>query len=256
MIHERDEDYIRYEGGDDAQPQDKYRAKYGKDIDEYNAKNLADGVQRTRACTDILCLLLFFATIGAMGYASFYGFKHGDVNRLTAPLDGDWRFCGSDPEVKQFQKLYITKLGITTNINDIFKTGVCVRACPKKDEVIAAADFAKTSTFVDATIKAEYTTLSVMDFCLPSNKHELPDDIKKGFEMVQEQFRESPGASYIEDISKAGKAVKYSFLTGILYAFVFIYLMSAFAEPIAWLCIVLVQLGLIGVTGLLWTYRT
>lgn len=94
-----------------------------------------------------------------------------------------------------------------------------------------------------------------MDFCLPSNKHDLPDNVKKGFEMVREQFKKTAGASYIEDISKAGRAVKYSCLTGILYAFVFIYLLSAFAEPIAWICIVLVQLGLVGVTALMWTYR-
>jgi hypothetical protein len=49
--------------------------------------------------------------------------------------------------------------------------------------------------------------------------------------------------------------VNYSFITSIIYSFVFIYLMSAFAEPIAWLCIVLVQIGFIAGTALAWMYR-
>lgn len=73
MIFERDEHYVRYEGGDSSE--EKHRAKYGKDMDEFSAKHLGDGVQRSRGCTDVLCLLLFMATIGAMGYASFYGYK-------------------------------------------------------------------------------------------------------------------------------------------------------------------------------------
>lgn len=39
-----------------------------------------------------------------------------------------------------------------------------------------------------------------------------------------------------------------SLAMGIVYSVVFIYLLSWFAETIAWCCIVLIQLGLIGAT--------
>lgn len=41
----------------------------------------------------------------------------------------------------------------------------------------------------------------------------------------------------------------------VIYSFVFIYLMSAFAEPIAWICVVLAQLAFIGGAVGGWFYR-
>lgn len=138
--------------------------------------------------------------MGAVGYAGFYGYKHGDVNRLTAPIDGDFRFCGSDEHVKEFQKLYITDLSFHSNIMDIFATGVCVRTCPDKDVVLQAADFGATEKYTDATITGQYSTTSVMDFCLPDDVSSLNENIQKGLEALLTQLKETPGASYIEDI--------------------------------------------------------
>lgn len=230
---------------------------YGKEIDKFSAKHLRNGVQKERGCTDICSLILFLGTVGLIGYASIYGLQNGDLKRLTAPLDGDWRFCGSDPAVRDFPKLYITKFVLSENINDIFKNGVCVRSCPSKGYVLKEkSDFAKTAVFTNDSISVEYTTSSVMDYCIPSRKEELPKIAQQGIMQIKQMFKDTPGASYIEDISKAGRAVKYSCMSGIFYSFVFIYLMSAFAETIAWMCIILVQIGLIGVSAIMWTYRT
>jgi len=94
-----------------------------------------------------------------------------------------------------------------------------------------------------------------MDFCLPSNRESLPDNAKAGFDMLMKQLKETPGASYIEDIKKSSQAIYYSFATSIIYSFVFIYLMSAFAEPIAWICIVLAQVGFVCGAVFGWMFR-
>jgi len=41
-----------------------------------------------------LFLVLFIAFVCAMGYLTSYGLKHGKVEKLMAPLDGDDHFCG------------------------------------------------------------------------------------------------------------------------------------------------------------------
>lgn len=53
-------------------------------------------------------LVIFFAFLGAMGYCTMYGYKHGNVKKLLAPLDGDNKFCGVDSGYEDYPKLYIT----------------------------------------------------------------------------------------------------------------------------------------------------
>jgi len=50
--------------------------------------DLRSGVKRDRGCTDILCLLLFFAFIGAMTYCCILGLKDGHTSKIIAPVDG------------------------------------------------------------------------------------------------------------------------------------------------------------------------
>lgn len=58
------------------------------------------------------------------------------------------------------------------------------------------------------------------------------------------------------DMYKARKAVMISIGMSIVYSLAFIYLMSEFAECIAWFCVILTQLGLIAgalLSGYLWS---
>jgi choline transporter-like protein 2/4/5 len=50
----------------------------------------------------------------------------------------------------------------------------------------------------------------------------------------------------IKDMVNAKDAMLISFGMGFVYSLIFLYLMSAFAEPIAWLCVFLIQVGLFG----------
>jgi len=53
-------------------------------------------------------------------------------------------------------------------------------------------------------------------------------------------------------LNAASKAIKTSIGLGVIYSLAFIYLMSWFAETLAWICVLLVQLTLIGATATLY----
>ena len=72
---------------------------------------MKDGMNKNdRGCTDILCLIVFLAFLGAMGYATMYGFKNGDIEKLIGPIAGSsgasgYVICGQD-NTHGYEKLY------------------------------------------------------------------------------------------------------------------------------------------------------
>ena len=58
------------------------------------------------------------------------------------------------------------------------------------------------------------------------------------------------------DLYNASTAIYTSMALSLVWSIIFIYIMSIFAETLAWCCVVLIQLGLIGATvvcGFLWS---
>jgi hypothetical protein len=61
----------------------------------------------------------------------------------------------------------------------------------------------------------------------------------------------------IKDLVNAKDAMLISFGMSFVYSLIFLYLMSAFAEPIAWFCVFLIQVGLLGASlGSLMEYKS
>ena len=120
-----------YEGGEE-QNRTRYDKLYGNDVDRFNVKSnskIEDGLKKTRWCTDVIFLVIWFAFLAAMGFATYYGAKSGNLNKLLAPVNGDGVLCGSSSGFKNYRFLYLTDLSVG-NINSIFDSGVCVEACP------------------------------------------------------------------------------------------------------------------------------
>jgi len=60
---------------------------------------------------------------------------------------------------------------------------------------------------------------------------------------------------YIFDVFNAGGPIGICLATSFLYCFIFIVILSFFAEPLCWACVVIVQLGLLGAPILFgWKY--
>lgn len=74
---------------------------------------------------------------------SVYGFIHGDVRKLLAPIDGNKQFCGikngdtANGDLVGYDKLYIGNLleaaggASLGDYSGAFASGVCVKTCPK-----------------------------------------------------------------------------------------------------------------------------
>jgi len=50
------------------------------------------------------------------------------------------------------------------------------------------------------------------------------------------------------DMYKSSSAIYFSMFMSIIYSIIFMYLMSFFAEKVAWCVVIVIQLGLIGIT--------
>lgn len=206
-----------------------------------------------------------------MIFMTIYGFIHGNVNKLMAPMDGAGNFCGVTDGYKDYPNLYISNLmptGTVNPVNSIFKSGVCVKHCPKKGSngeiTISCARnalFAAGGTcgnIKDASVSAEYTipytTTNLFGFCLTS-PDKLPPKAKAGYKMLAAELRQSKGGQAIGDIVKALSSIYITVATAFIFSLVLLYLMSAYAETIAWICIVLTALGAFGGAVACWFMR-
>ena len=75
---ERDIFQRLYEGGQDEN-KNRLQNKYGKDVDNYNfdKNKINDGINKNRGCTDIICLIVFLAFLGSLGYLTVHSYQNG-----------------------------------------------------------------------------------------------------------------------------------------------------------------------------------
>ena len=64
--------------------------------------------------------------------------------------------------------------------------------------------------------------------------------------MLYDSFTESGPGSFFTDLYNASTSVYVSFGMALVWSLIFIYIMSMFAEALAWCCVFLIQIGLIG----------
>jgi len=95
-----------------------------------------EGPVKRRSCTDIICIFLFLAALGAWGFVAYLSFSSGDINKLIHPTDSQGKICGSDGPLKDRKNLLFFDL--TQCLNPAVLTlgcptpQVCVEKCPTK----------------------------------------------------------------------------------------------------------------------------
>ena len=181
-----------------------------------------------------------------MGYCTFYGNKYGDVERIYSPVGKNGNLCGVSKGFEDTKKLYITDFSFTS-INKIFESGICVKKCPMKaDSKLECAKESDSPLCKENKDGKIYNTRGVLNYCFPRSTDDLPASFKAGWKMALNSFKDSKGGAYFNDLYLSSRAIYASIGMSVIYSFVFIFVMSAFAEIIAWIIIVLVQIGLIG----------
>ena len=97
-----------------------------------------------------------------------------------------------------------------------------------------------------------YPSSLVVNICIPSS---IPSSIQAGIDVFMDMFNSSLAGKYVMDLWYSSTSCYVSIALSVVYSLIYIYLMSAFAEPIAWFCIFILQIFLIGSSATLYMLR-
>jgi hypothetical protein len=191
-----------------------------------------------------------------MLYLTFLGYKGGEINKLLAPVDGDYNLCGwhnnTDGHVynnTEYPKLMITDWSGLTPA-DLFESSVCVKECPRAAALVP--EFQPTdnvptlptaSHFDDGEPEWKVASYSVMKICIPL---EPPAAVQAAVDQLKSMLLSGNTGVWLNDLYRASRAIYLSIAMSIVYSILFIYFLSIFGETIAWICVVLIQLAFIG----------
>lgn len=166
-----------------------------------------------------------------------------------APLDAEKNFCGFG-SMEGYPKLLLTSFKNVANPLAILQTGVCIKECPHDQSMkFENGKNCKDNKEVKCSVaKSSKTFNNPLDICFPVNKNALDKAEQEGFEKLIEAIKSNPAGKMFEDMKASSTSMYMSFGTALVWAIVYIYLMSIFAEALAWCCVFLVQIGLIGGT--------
>jgi hypothetical protein len=92
-------------------------------------------------------------------------------------------------------------------------------------------------------------TKSTMHYCLPNFDDLDYENQVKWYGMLAE-LMSNPAISWIQDLYLSSRAIYISMAMAFVYCTLYLYLMSAFAEPIAWFIVIAVQVGLFALSFL------
>ena len=186
----------------------------------------------------MICVIVFLAFIATMFGTAFYGIAQGDPKAMIKPYDFTKSICGVNDTVKDYGKLYFTRLAPdwgdaanpkpSTIVKKItFDEAVCVKECPsKKGQPIQCPPGEKYTEKCEG--EESVATTSVMDLCWP-HYSTLSDTQKSNWKLVMKFIEKNPVFSQLMNLHTAYKAIIFSMLTAFLLCVIYIYFMSAFA---------------------------
>jgi len=164
-----------------------------------------------------------------MGYATYFGYKHGKVNKLTSPIDGGLNFCGFG-EMEGYDKMILTDFKVTLGPN-ILRSGVCIKECPHEGGIeLKEGVNCKSNSNVKCKKKKTYKTRDAFDFCLPMDKGALSAESAEGYDYLMKMLEDSPAGMVFEDMYKSSTSMYISMGCALVWSIVYIYFMSMFAE--------------------------
>ena len=115
-------------------------------------------------------------------------------------------------------------------------TGIATTGSPKLG---AATGCTNTESVPDCKNANAHNTYQVLKYCLP-DVTEMNEETAKKWNNAWNLFLDTASGSNVQDVITASKSVWISCLMAPIYAFIFIAIMSAIAEYIAWFCVFIV----------------
>jgi hypothetical protein len=131
------------------------------------------GFNRDRGIMDCGWCVCFLIFVGAMSFLTYYSYHNGNVWKLVAPVDGDFRICGFDTGVEDYPYLYLSKMD-SLSTSKIFKSGICVKSCPRNNKTPLVCKTTHGVANCNANKATRYESINVMKFCMPRHVNHLP----------------------------------------------------------------------------------
>jgi len=205
----KDQKELLFDGGDEVdedKPKSKAQRKqdkYADDMDNFkqnlDRNKYAEGIVKDRACTDVLCLVLFGVFVAAMIVNVIYCLNKGNISKYIAPAsfygtDGVLHesvphLCGYDDDTLEYPKLYLTSFTASLNTpmrpGDIMSNGICLKKCPDRGAAITDADsYTKNLANIGFEMTG-YDSRDILNICVPK-KDEFEEDRPDDYESYKE----------------------------------------------------------------------
>lgn len=255
-LQQTDDDFYNmqdsYEGGGRLKGADKYK-------DELDGYKAPVGMNFERSgCGDCLWGLIFICFLASMVFLTYLGFTTGEVHKLTAPvalINDRYELCGYHNETPGYEydnrgypNLVITEYPeppALPSLSAMFDSAVCVKECPTEEnneiEVLGGDTLDASTVYLDGG------SYDLLGLCVPTTP---PPEVKDSFDMIKEAVLGSGLGPYLNDLYRASRSIYVSLAMSVVYSILFIYFLSAFGETIAWICVVILQLGFVAVGAL------
>ena len=200
--------------------------------------NDSKGPIRERKFTDCFCLIIFIAFWAFIAFISIHAYSKGNSSNIAKPIDADKNPCG-DGDYKDYPILFVNEPARV----DFYKTSVCVKSCPKENDVkIDCKTNSQITNCLDLTAVASFTLFNRL--CVPHAKelsNYIKDNIHLGY--VQEA---------IEDIKEIWPMLIVGFFLSGIVIVLYLFIIRMCSKIFVYVLVFLVLIGLIALGGFCW----
>jgi hypothetical protein len=186
-----------------------------------------------------------------MGVA-IYGYSNGNLAEILAPVDGQGRICGFSDGVKDTPYLWVSNYAVIEDpdFNSyVFESGVCVLECPTSNEGDGAdigcvnTEYTTNTPDMNCETQPLYQTTVILDYCTVV-KDNLTDD--QWDHIVKNYEDQLFFGSWVTDVYRCRWVILTAISISFALTLIYIKLMDWFALYLAWISVLGIQAGFIG----------
>jgi hypothetical protein len=133
----------------------------------------------------------------------------------------------------------------------MFQTAICVEKCPQgnRHTINCAPTTSIPNCNAALVIDNEYATKAFGAYCFPENVDDLPAPLKDGWNKFLTKIKDSQVGKSINDVKIAKISMSVCLGLSAVYSIIYIYMMSRFADCMAKLCILIIEVCMIAGIG-------
>lgn len=165
------------------------------------------GINASRGCTDIVCLLVLAAFVALLVFLSSVVLDQGNPDRLFYGMDKFGNNCGhervvnltglgSDPwesRTNIWYPLQFNPVSSSASVDSVLSIGICVRTCPKAGDILFGySDADAPPSFFSPMYFVLYDSFPVLNRCFPNVSSALCNSLTDCDAFARQQLPATP----------------------------------------------------------------